>query len=91
MKRVHVWVSGKVQRVAFRANAQREAELRGLTGWVRNLSDGRVEAVVEGPPAAVEDWARWCHMGNPPAKVDTVTLAWEQAQAEEGFRILPTM
>ena len=63
MQRVHVIISGEVQGVAFRANCQRQATALGVTGWVRNLWDGSVEALFEGPSTAVEAMLRWCHRG----------------------------
>ena len=63
MQRVHVIISGEVQGVAFRANCQRQATALGVTGWVRNLWDGSVEALFEGPSSAVEAMLRWCHRG----------------------------
>ncbi len=87
MKRAHVWVSGKVQGVWYRANTQKQADRRGLAGWVRNLSDGRVEAVFEGSEQAVEDMIQWCHTGSPMAHVDDVEVEWEKPRNIEGFEI----
>jgi acylphosphatase len=69
---IHCLVSGRVQGVFYRAAAQREAERLGLTGWVRNLSDGRVELVVSGPPDTVEALRQWLHKGPPRAVVTEV-------------------
>jgi acylphosphatase len=73
-KRVRVVISGRVQGVAFRAACQREAAARRVNGWVRNRSDGRVEALFEGSPDAVDGMVRWCHFGPPAADVSEVMV-----------------
>jgi acylphosphatase len=70
IRRYHVRISGRVQGVFFRANTWKQARSLGLTGWVRNLPDGRVEAVFEGEPIAAETIRDWCRTGTPPARVD---------------------
>ncbi|MCS7117754.1 MAG: acylphosphatase [Thaumarchaeota archaeon] len=88
MVRAHVWVSGRVQGVFFRANTKRVAEELGLRGWVRNLPDGRVEAVFEGPEDSVMRAIEWCRKGPPRAAVEDVDVRWEQyTGGEEGFQI----
>jgi len=77
MKRVHVYVSGRVQGVFFRADTRRAAADLNLTGWVRNMDDGRVEAVFEGEDAGVEKMIAWCKVGPPSARVEEVTTAEE--------------
>jgi len=79
MKRLHAWVSGRVQGVWFRAWTQRKARELGLTGWVRNLPDGRVEVVAEGPQPQLEAFARWLWQGSPLSRVSDVQLAWHPA------------
>lgn len=86
--RLHLWVSGGVQGVMFRASLQREAERRGVAGWTRNLGDGRVEAVLEGPEAAVQAVEAWCRRGPPDATVSGVRAVAEPEQGEKGFRIV---
>ena len=86
--RAHVWVSGRVQGVFFRACAEDEARAHGVAGWVRNTRDGRVEAVFEGDRAAVEAMIRWCHRGSPGAVVSGVDVAWKDPQGETGFAAL---
>ncbi len=86
--RVHAWVGGLVQGVYYRASTAREAAALGLSGWVRNLPDGRVEAVLEGPAAAVEQMLRWLHVGPPHARVTSVEVQHETPAGERGFRIL---
>lgn len=89
MKRVraHVWVSGRVQGVYFRAYAEDEAAFRKVAGWIRNNRDGRVEAVFEGSPAAVEAMIRWCHRGSPAARVTGVEVTWEEVCGDNAFRV----
>lgn len=74
MEAVHVLVSGTVQGVGFRATCRRAAASAGVTGWVRNLDDGRVEALFTGPAAAVEDMVDWCRSGPDAAVVEAVRV-----------------
>ena len=85
--RAHVFVSGQVQGVFFRAETSRLARSRGLAGWVRNLPDGRVEAVLEGPRQAVESMLEWMRVGPRGAAVDSVDVSWEDPGTERGFRV----
>ena len=86
--RAHVFVSGRVQGVSFRWSTQHKAQDLGLTGWVRNLWDGRVEAIFEGPDEAVRQAVAWCHRGDPPARVEDVDITFEAPSGEfKGFRI----
>ncbi|AGB16741.1 acylphosphatase [Halovivax ruber XH-70] len=85
--RAHVFVSGTVQGVYYRATTRDTARERGVDGWVRNLDDGRVEAVFEGPEDAVEGIVEWCHEGSPAADVDDVTVEYGEPQGEDGFEI----
>ncbi len=82
MKRVRVFISGKVQGVYFRAYTQEEAKKLGVKGWVKNLPDGRVEAVFEGEDEAVEKMIKWCYKGSPLSKVDKVEVIEESYQGE---------
>jgi len=77
MKRIRVIISGIVQGVFFRAATRRTAADLNLTGWVRNMDDGRVEAVLEGEDADVEKMIAWCKVGPPSARVEKVTTAEE--------------
>ncbi|NPA48570.1 MAG: acylphosphatase [Thermodesulfobacteria bacterium] len=87
-KRVHVYISGLVQGVWFRAHTKEEADRLGVKGWVRNLPDGRVEAVFEGDEEAVDEMVRWCHKGSPQSRVEKVEVIEEPYQGEfEDFRI----
>ena len=70
MKRVHVTITGMVQGVFFRAKTRNEAIRNNVSGWVRNLPDGRVEAVFEGKPEDVDRVVGWCRIGPSLAAVD---------------------
>lgn len=88
MKRLHLWVAGRVQGVFFRDSAREEAQRLGATGWIRNLPDGRVEAVAEGPEEAVDRFCGWCRQGPPDARVEHVEAEEEPARGEfEAFRV----
>ncbi len=87
--RAHVWISGRVQGVFFRAHTKELADELGLTGWVRNLPDGRVEAVFEGEEDAVLRAIEWCKRGPSLALVEKVEVRYEQPTGEfKDFRIL---
>ena len=75
--RVHVFVEGRAQGVGFRYSTFEEAQVLGLTVWVRNLPDGRVEAEFEGPKAALDRMVEWCGVGPRAARVTRVETAWE--------------
>ncbi|GIW39526.1 MAG: acylphosphatase [Candidatus Binatia bacterium] len=88
LSRVHLLVSGRVQGVGFRFSALDHARRLGLTGWVRNLPDGRVEIVAEGDPERIERFVRWCHEGPPGALVTHVEEERLPASGEfRDFRI----
>jgi acylphosphatase len=82
--RVHVVVSGLVQGVAFRASTVDEARRLGVRGWVRNLSDGRVEAEAEGDRAALDALVQFCRRGPPAAQVDDAEVAWSDFRGDLG-------
>ena len=82
MKRIHVFISGKVQGVFFRAETKRAAKGFNLSGWVRNVPDGRVEAVFEGEDTNVEKMLAWCHIG-PPAAIVQEVIATEETYIGE--------
>jgi acylphosphatase len=81
-RRIHVWISGRVQGVFFRANVQEEAGKRDLAGWVKNLPDGRVEAVFEGDADKVDAMLGWCRIGTPLSRVEKVEVREESFQGE---------
>jgi acylphosphatase len=88
--RQHVWISGRVQGVWFRQSCAERARLARVSGWVRNRRDGRVEAVFEGNPNAVEAMVAWCRQGPDRAVVMNVEVASEQPEALDGFRVAGT-
>jgi acylphosphatase len=85
--RRRVTVSGRVQGVFFRETVRRRAELSRVAGWVRNTSDGSVEAVFEGEPKAVERLVDWCREGPRGARVEWVDVASEEPEGLEGFSV----
>lgn len=84
--RQHAWVSGVVQGVFFRSSTVEKARELGVAGWVRNLSDGRVEAVFEGAPDSVEAAVTWCRSGPARAVVESVEVAEEEPEGLHSFR-----
>jgi acylphosphatase len=85
--RARVTVSGRVQGVGYRFSTLDEASQQGVTGWVRNLPDGGVEAVFEGTKEDVEAMIRWCHRGPRAAIVKNVSVEWEEPQGLPKFGI----
>ena len=77
MKRIHVYISGIVQGVFFRAATRRAAADFNLTGWVRNMDNSRVEAVLEGEDVEVDKMIAWCKVGPPAARVEKIVTAEE--------------
>jgi acylphosphatase len=87
MKRVRVVASGRVQGVFYRASCARLARGLGLTGYVRNLPDGRVEAAFEGRDGAVDEMVAWSGVGPDLANVDNLDVVVEDPLGETGFRV----
>jgi len=88
LERAHVRVSGQVQGVFFRDSTREKAEELGLAGWVKNLPDGQVEAVFEGPSESVREMVRWCEGGPQHASVENVDTDFESAGGDlEGFEV----
>ena len=87
MIRRRVLVSGLVQGVFFRDTCRRVAIQAGVAGWVRNLPDGRVEAVFEGATEAVERMVAWAGQGPARARIDELSVTDEPAEGLTGFRI----
>lgn len=81
-RRVTLRIQGAVQGVSYRESARQEALRLGLAGWVRNRSDGSVEATVEGEPGALEEFIRWSHRGPRMASVTDVARTDGQATGE---------
>ncbi|MCB9779583.1 MAG: acylphosphatase [Alphaproteobacteria bacterium] len=89
---VHLFISGKVQGVWYRACTQQRAVELGLTGWVRNLYDGRVEAVAEGPHDALQALIDWCHRGPDLARVVDVETEWVDFTGRfDGFEVAASL
>lgn len=81
-ERVSIFITGRVQGVFFRASALERAQSLNLLGWVRNLPDGAVEVVAEGPRYALEQLVEWCQQGPPAAEVDDVRERFSSALNE---------
>lgn len=82
---IHAFVSGRVQGVWYRQSTKQKAVSCGVTGWAKNLPDGRVEVMLCGEESAVKEVASWLHQGPPNARVEQVeaeTIAWQEL---EGF------
>ena len=88
LSRVHVFVSGRVQGVAYRYFVERRAAEIPVTGWVRNLRDGRVEIMAEGEKADLESFLGFLRQGPRMANVDDLDILWEDYRGEyKDFRI----
>ncbi len=88
LTRAHLLIKGRVQGVYYRAFARDIAIQLGLRGWVRNLSDGSVEALLEGDRDEIERAIKHCHSGPPGARVDDIDVTWEDYQGDQqGFQI----
>jgi acylphosphatase len=85
--RARVFVSGTVQGVSYRANTRDTAREAGVDGWVKNLDDGRVEAVFEGEEEGVERMVEWCHRGSPAAEVESVDDEYGDPEGLSGFEV----
>jgi acylphosphatase len=85
--RARAVISGRVQGVYFRQSTALEAMALGVSGWVRNLADGRVEAVFEGSRAVVEAMLEYVSHGPDHARVDAVDTFWEAPEGESRFSI----
>lgn len=85
---VHMVISGRVQGVFFRGAAAQEARALGLSGWVRNLPDGRVTIVAEGGRRNLEMLFAWAHQGPPAARVEEVEVEWSEYEGKlHGFEV----
>ncbi len=80
--RLRIVIEGIVQGVFFRANTIEESSKLGLTGWVKNRADGRVEAVFEGDVDGIEQIVEWCKKGPPAAVVRNIETTWEQSTGD---------
>jgi acylphosphatase len=85
-------IRGRVQGVGFRYSLREAARRAGVTGWVRNCTDGSVEAVVQGPPERVDELIAWARRGPPNSRVDEVEVAPAEGEpAHPGFEMRPTV
>ncbi len=80
-------IFGRVQGVFFRDHTQEKAKELGVVGWVRNMPDGTVEALIEGSADAIEQMIAWCHQGPSSAQVEKVEVEWMDAEGCEGFEV----
>ena len=87
MVRRHLWVSGRVQGVWYRGSCAERAGALGISGWARNLPDGRVEIVAEGHLDAVDQLVDWCRHGPPAARVTAVEVQVEEPEGVLGFDV----
>lgn len=88
LQRAHVYISGSVQGVGLRASARQQARELGLTGWIENLPDGRVEAVFEGSPDDVRRMTQWCEQGPTYATIEGVEVQEEDVRGDlRGFEV----
>ena len=85
--RAHVFVTGRVQGVYYRASTRDAARERGVDGWVKNLDDGRVEAVFESDEKSVEAMCTWCETGSRAAEVEAVDVTMEPPEGLDGFEV----
>jgi len=91
VQKKHVYVSGKVQGVWFRAWTEQQARELGLDGWVRNREDGRVEAVFAGSPPAVSSMLQRIRRGPPAARVEDVAVSEWDEEIAPAFHLRPTI
>ncbi|MFC1478010.1 acylphosphatase [Candidatus Margulisiibacteriota bacterium] len=82
MIRKHIIISGLVQGICFRMHTQRQADSLGVKGWVKNLPNGKVEAVFEGYESDVDKLIIWCNQGPPYAEVDNIEIYKEEYTGE---------
>jgi acylphosphatase len=89
LKQVQLFVRGRVQGVYFRASSQREAKRLGLTGWVKNRSDGGVEVLAEGEEDGLKELIAWAHRGPSASRVERVDVRWRSFSGDyPDFRIV---
>ena len=87
-KRIHIFVTGRVQGVFFRQSTKVMAIKNNVKGWVRNLDDGRVEIVGEGVIQDIENLTQWCQTGPANSRVDEFELSEENVTDEfENFEV----
>ncbi len=82
ISRIHLFISGRVQGVFFRAHTKEVAQNLGLVGWVKNLEDGRVEIIAEGKETDLQKLTEWCWQGPTGARVDDIEIIYEEPTNE---------
>lgn len=88
MESCSILISGRVQGVSFRAYAKDKADSLNLSGWVKNLPDGSVQALVQGDRKSIENMIDWCKLGSPKAAVSDVVVSWQTPDRTiSGFHI----
>ncbi len=88
-KKIHLLISGSVQGVFYRVNSKNKADEFGLTGWVRNISNGRVEIVAEGEEKNLKNMINWCNNGSNNAIISEIKVKWEKYSGKfDKFEIL---
>jgi len=91
-ERAHIYITGRVQGVGFRYSTYHVARQFGLAGWVRNVEDGRVEAVFLGNRETIQRMLAWCRHGPPGSFVENLDVTWDEtADGPVEFRIEPTV
>ena len=80
--RAYIFVSGLVQGVFFRENTRKKAQKLGITGWIQNLADGRIEAIFEGEKERVKEIIKWVKKGPIFAKVSGTDVEWQKYKGE---------
>jgi acylphosphatase len=88
MATVHLWITGKVQGVFYRATAAERARALHLNGWIKNTLDGAVEATVSGSDEAVKAFVAWSRCGSEGAKVDDVVVTPKPDDGLAGFQVI---
>lgn len=88
MPTIHLWITGKVQGVFYRASAAEQATKMQLNGWIKNTADGAVEATVNGSEAALEKFISWCRNGPEHAAVSEVKITPKPDDGFVGFRVI---
>lgn len=87
LRRCHIFVSGRVQKVGFRYAVLQAATKAKINGWVRNLPDGRVEAVFEGNSSSIEQMLLYTRQVQPPAEVKDIVVEYQPLEGIQGFEI----
>jgi acylphosphatase len=88
MKTIHVEISGKVQKVFFRATAKEIAAIHKISGWIKNTKDGNVEALITGEEDALKEFISWCKKGPERAKVHDIIITEMPIQKFNKFEVV---